>query len=100
MKVHGTMYKRHCALVVGIQIPEFVKDVLVVDDELYFHVNYHAHIFVTRKEYLHSYPTLVTQTTTIYVLLLILTRPGEKAVILKDHISTCITLVILRVQFV
>lgn len=77
------MYKRHWALVVGIQkdgvFPEFgkVEDIFVVDNELYFHVqlcltmkyskHYHADVFVTKKEYLnyyYSYSTVVTHTTT------------------------------------
>ena len=59
------MYKRHCAVVVGIQndglLPEFgkVEDILVADNELYFHVqlcltmryseHYHALVFVIER---------------------------------------------------
>ena len=103
--MHGTMYKKHCALVVGTQkdgvFPEFgkVEDILVVDNELYFHVqlcltmkyskHYHADVFVTRKEYLTIIHTQLLSHIPLHIRSIAgLTRPGEKAVVLKHHIST------------
>ena len=105
IKVHGTMYKRHCAVVVGIQndglLPEFgkVEDILVADNELYFHVqlcltmkyseHYHALVFVTRKDYRTITQTELLSHIPLHICSVTgLTRPGEKAVILKHHIST------------
>ena len=105
IKVHGTMYKRPCALVVGIQddgvFPQFgqLQEILVINGDVYFHVqlystvkyseHYHAHAIVTKIEYLTIGHTQLLSHIPLYIRSVTgFTGPGEKALILKHHIST------------
>ena len=99
------MYKTPCALVVGIQddglLPKFAKvhAILVMDSKVYVHAqvlttveyseHFNSYVVVAKMLYITLCHAQLLSHTPLHVRHFIgLTRVGDKAIILKHHIST------------
>ena len=103
MKVHGTIYKHPCALVLNVSdvTPQFgcIQDVFLVGGEVYFRVelqdtlcyaeHYHAYVIRRTGQFsLVPYASLSSHIPLYPRQVEGLTRPRQKAIVLKHHIST------------
>ena len=99
------MYKTSCALVVGIQddglFPKFAKvhAILLMDGDVYFHAqvlttveyseHFNSYVVVAKMLYITLRHTELLSHTPLHIRHITgLTRIGDKAIILKHHIST------------
>ena len=103
IKIHGTLYKKPSAIIVGManDLPVFgeIRDILVIKEEVYFHVNifktllynehYHSYVVILVEDHQTiSYSDLLSYIPLHIRLVMGLTKYGQKAIVLKHHIST------------